>query len=290
MQHRPQPRINCFMKSLIAFFLGFLPLLISAQASDYQPRQVGEELTSRVLIVPFNPHRYYLSDCDKAIAGESKLRPMEVRNNFRVALDEAMRSYVGNSYVPIDLSTSNGKYDEQVLKRFYRNMKISYEEPTRLADASLNSKWIDRMKGRLNRIKVGQKKNTPSSGTNRRREVEEYSWVSNSEDKYMAAAWPENNFLKDVVKTYNPDYIITINQFEIKTDYRKCVDRELGNFTRRIRVHFNVFNPGGECLFGDVVTATYNSTTEDIENIISDNFGLLGEFISTPLARTLSSN
>lgn len=218
------------------------------------------------------------------------MKPLEVRDGFRKALDETMRQLVGERYAAINLGEVKDPTGEQNLKRFYRNIRYSYEIPTRLANVPETSKWISRVKDRISRIKIGQKEKSDEKRFADKKEVEAYSYVSNNEDKYMAANWPENNFLNDLVKVYAPDYIITINQFEIKTDYRKCVDRELGNLTRRIRVHFNVFNPKGECIFGDVVTATYNSTSEDIENIIGDNFDLLGEFISSPIAMPLSSN
>ncbi len=277
------------MKSLFAFLLGVLPLLVSAQASDYRTPQVGEGLKSKVLIVPFNSATSYFSDCDKALAGESKLRPLQVRENFRNGLDQAIHNMLGDQYTTIDLQEVNGGDQGPNHKRFYRNVKYSYEMPTRLADAPETGRWIVRVKDRISRIKIGQRGKSEGAQPVGDDEVEAYSWVSNHEDKYMAANWPENSYLNDLVEEHSPDYIITINQFEIKTDYRKCVDRELGNFTRRIRVHFNVFNASGVCIFGDVVTATYNSTTEEIENIVADNFRLLGEFISSPLGMPLSA-
>lgn len=271
------------MKSLVLILLSSIPMLLSSQVADYRIQEAGgEDFSRKVLVIPFQVERYYLSDCDKAIAGESKLRPMEVRENFKIALEKSTRNEIEASLKNLDLVTLNDSKGSAFLKRFHRNIKYTYDQPTRF-HTEVEKTWLSKVKSKINTFSINPKKQEGELGSETSKEVEAYHWVSTDEDKYMAANWPENTFLKDLVKTYSPEYILTINQFEIKTDYRKCIDRELGNFTRRIRVHFNIFSPIGERLYGDVVTLTYNSTTEDIERIVEDNFGLLGEFIASTL-------
>jgi len=269
------------MKSLVLILLSALPMLLPAQASAYQMQEVGDKDFSRkVLVVPFHAGRYYLSDCDKAIAGESRIRPAEVRESFRKALSESTQEEIESALQHLNLVPLNNSNGSAFLSRFHRNMRYSYDVPTRLV-VEEEKPWFSRIKNRINTLSLGQKNEGKYEA--KQKDVEAYHWVSTEEDKYIAANWPENNFLDDLVKAYSPEYIVTINQFEIKTDYRKCIDRELENFPRRIRVHYNIFSPGGERLYGDVVTLTYNSTTEDIEQIVEDNFSLLGEFIASTL-------
>ncbi len=269
--------------------MGFVPWIAFAQTSAYQPAEVGEGLRQRVLIVSFHSERSYFSDCDKALAGQSKIRHLEVRNQFQEALEESLRSSLGKNYIPVELTQDMTGEDAAYYGRYHRTIGLAYEAPTRLANQEGEVKWVKKFRDRLSNIRLGKKKGEQST-KKKDKEVEAYSWVSTPEDQYLAVKWPINGFLGDLVETYSADYILTINQFEVKTDYRKCVDRELGNFTRKIRVHFNIFSSTGTCIYGDVVTVNYNSTTEEVENIIDDNFPLLSEYIVTPLSMPISSN
>ena len=110
-------------------------------------------------------------------------------------------------------------------------------------------------------------------------EAESYTTLEAEDDRYMRLNWSKPEFLEQLNAIYQPDYIVTINQFEIRTNYQKCIDRELGKYARIIKVHYNVFKPTGEQVYGDVVSAHYNSSNDDINAIIQDNFGILSEYI-----------
>ena len=278
------------MKSLVLFLLGLIPVFALAQTSTLSAPSVEEDFRQRVLVVGFHSGKSYFSDCDLAIAGESKIRKVEVRDEFQDALEDAIIRRVGQNYATIGLSQKMDGRDGAFFKRYYHNIGFGYEVPTRLSGDDGEVKWGKKLRDRLSNIRLGQKKKEKGEKSMGPKEKEAFSYISTPEEQYLAAHWPANSFLYDLVKTYHADYILTINQFEVKTDYRKCVDRELGNFTRKIRVHFNLFSPQGECLFGDVVTVNYNSTTEDVENIIGDNFDLLSDFISSPLSMPISGN
>ncbi len=266
------------MKYVLFLMISVLPMLQFAQSTVLQSAEEETVADSRVLVIPFHPTRYYFSDCDKSIAAESRLKMPHVRRSFMYGFDYATESRFEKRYEPMNLLQMKDSVDVDYFQAFYDNVTYAYETPTRLK-SKVEKKFFQKVRGKFEQI--GQKEETPVTNDN-----ESYINISSHEEKYMALNWKDNAYLSDLVTTYDPNYIVTINQFEIKTDYNKCIDRELGNYTRRIRVHYNVFTPEGRLLTGDVLTARYNSTTDDINKIIQDNFGMLAEYIMKALPKS----
>lgn len=267
------------MKRLITLVLSMAPFWMFAQQSTVLQSSEEEAVVgSKVLVIPFHQTRYYFSDCDKAIAAESKMKLPDVRRSFMFGLDYATESRFEKRYEPMNLAQMKDSVDSELLGKFYDNVTYAYETPSRLTQ-KVN-------KGVFGKLKAGFKQIGQKEKPKTLNEEESYTLVEAEEDKYMALNWANVEFLDALVGTYSPDYIVTVNQFEIKTDYRKCIDRELGNYTRRIKIHYNVFDPSGKRIYGDVVTARYNSTKDDINSIIQDNFGILSDFIMKSLPRT----
>ena len=257
-----------------------VPFLALAQPSAPQGAESESTHASKVLVVPFHQTRYYFSDCDKHIAAESKLELPEVSSNFRFGLDYAAEARLEKAFAPVNLAQLRDSLGEEYMDAFYKSVTYSYETPARLA-AKPAKGFLGRAKDAFSQI--GQKKEEAAP---EEAEVEAYTRVEALDQQYMALNWKENGFLDALQDTYDAEYIVTINQFEIKTDYERCIDRDLGNYTRRIKVHYNVFDATGQRIAGDVITATYNSTTDDIHRIIQDNFGMLADYIMHSLPRS----
>jgi hypothetical protein len=251
---------------------------VKAQPSVLQssPEEEASETEAKILIIPFHSVRYYFSDCDKSIAANSKVDIRDVRKSFMMGLDYATEAKMDKDYAPLNLIQMRDSVDKETMAKVYENVSYGYEAPTRLIAAQKDQGLFGKMKAKFR--KVGSKEKVPTL-----QEEESYTSLKSDDPKYMKLSWENPEFLESLNTVYQPDYIVTINQFEIRTDYPKCIDRELGNYTRIIKVHFNVFSPDGKQMYGDVVTAKYNSTSDDLNQIIQDNFGFLGEYITQAL-------
>lgn len=263
------------MKYIWILAFSVVHFAIHAQPTVLETVEPEVRHASKVLVVPFHQTRYYFSDCDKNIAAESKLKMPEVRHNFRYGFDYATKSHLKKEYEPMNLAQMKDSLDEAHMNAFYENVSYTYETPARLKVKSEKG-ILGKMKTKF--MQIGQKEEVEEV-----EEVEAYTQLSTKDDRYMALNWGEQGYLETLVSTYEPNYIVTINQFEIKTDYMRCIDRDLGNYTRRLKVHYNVFDPLGNRIAGDVVTAKYNSTTDDIHRIIKDNFGVIAAYIMAAL-------
>lgn len=189
-------------------------------------------------------------------------------------LDYAAEQSVEKKYEPINLYQMKDSISKEMLNEFYDNVSYAYASPTRAVPKGKKS-VLKLMKERM--AEQGAKKKGKMG------DEECYTVLEEESNEYMKLSFSNPDFLSDLNSLYQPDYIVTINQMEVKTDYSKCIDRELGVFTRRIKVHYNVFSPEGKMIYGDVITAKYNSTSNDLDQIIMDNFGFLGDYIRESL-------
>lgn len=262
---------------LILVFTAMLPFAALAQSTVLQSDAGTEDSLPKmkVLVVPFHQLRYYFSDCDKQVGAASKIDVKDVRKSYQLALDYAAEATMEKRYEPINLAQMKDSVDKATLTAFYDNVSYAYETPTR----SMNKKQETVMKKMKERWKLVGGGNEPQTLN----EMESYVTVEAEDKQYMQLHWKNGDFLDRLNEMYRPDYIVTINQFEIKTDYQKCIDRDLGKFARQIKVHYNVFRPDGKQIYGDVITAKYNSTSDDLNQIVQDNFGFLSDYITQSL-------
>jgi hypothetical protein len=264
------------MKKFMFTLAVALPVLGWSQSSVLSS---GEEQTPdkavKVMVIPFHPVRYYFSDCDKDVSQKSKVQVQDIRNSYRAALDYASETGLEKKYEPINLFQMKDSVSKSMLDRFYDNVSYSYDVPTR-PKGKAGSKMLKEMKKTLG---GGEAKKSTIEGQ------ENYTVVEQEEDRYMKLSFNNPDFWYELTTTYDADFYVTINQFEVKTDYTKCIDRELGIFDRRIKVHYNIYNRNGKMVHGDVITARYSSNTNDINSIIQDNFGFLTDYITESLPK-----
>jgi hypothetical protein len=262
---------------LILVFSAIMPFLGLAQSTVLQSDDGTEDSLPKmkVLVVPFHTLRYYFSDCDKQVGQASKIEQKDLRKAYQLGFDYATEATMEKRYEPINLAQMKDSVDKAALDEFYDNVSYAYEAPTR----DMNKKQaavMKTMKQRWKAIGSNEKKQTLN-------DMESYVTVDADDNEYMKLSWKNPEFLQKLNTMYQADYIVTINQFEIKTDYQHCIDRDLGRYGRQIKIHYNVFRPDGKQIYGDVVTAKYNSTSDDINKIIQDNFGFLSDYVTQSL-------
>ena len=269
-------RILFLTLTLLIPFQGFMQQPNTMQDQDAAPA----ESKVKVLVIPFHPTRNYFSDCDKALGERSKVPVLNVRNTFRAGLDYASEQWIEKRYEPINLYQLKDSLSQTMLEEFYGKISYAYEAPTKSV-LKKKKKILKGMKQKYFSEATGPVK---SKADDQNPDEECYAELDDeNDDKYMRILFKDTEFMDRLSASYGVDYFVTINQFEIKTDYEKCIDRDLGKYRRRIKVHYNVFTKDGKLVYGDAVTVKYNSTSDDVNRIIQDNFGYLAEFIMESL-------
>ncbi len=267
------------MKNLVFLlvFTAMLPFVGLAQSTVLQSDDGAEDSLpkKKILVIPFHELRYYFSDCDKQVGDASKIEQKDLRKAYRLGLDYATEATMEKRYAPINLAQMKDSVDVAALDEFYKNVSYAYETPSREMNKE-QAALMKTMKQRWKSIGSNEKKQTLN-------EMESYVTIDAKDDEYMRLSWKNPEFLSKLNNLYQPDYIVTINQFEIKTDYQHCIDRDLHRYARQIKIHYNVFRPDGKQIYGDVVTARYNNTSDDVNKIIQDNFGFLSDYVTQSL-------
>jgi len=242
--------------SLASFLV--LPFVTLAQQStlDVPDSLVKRDSiqTIKLLIVPFNPNMYF-SDADKDISDVSKVDPGQVRNKVSASLESSVTSYLDIYYDAKGITKQTDATDD--LDLIFGS--ISYSPQEIAAPAEVKKSGLKGLREKAKPEKVPEAKKDPAS--------------------YMDIAFADGRLMDYLTSKYGVDYVIFFNQFEIKTDYENCIDLQLRNYYREIKVHYTVVSKDGKKISGDVITIPYNSNENNLQVIVKENFGQISQML-----------
>ncbi|HMT29866.1 MAG TPA: hypothetical protein PKD91_11355, partial [Bacteroidia bacterium] len=85
---------------------------------------------------------------------------------------------------------------------------------------------------------------------------------------------------EELYKEYNADIFVFVTQFEIKTNYKSCMDIANQIYKREVMVHFTIYNKEGKLLAGSYATSFFPSDSNNANKIIGDCFPELAGYIA----------
>lgn len=245
--------------------------------ADFKPYPFDPD-RKQVLVIPFDPYLYF-SDADDEIAAKSKLPRNKVREVFRRRLNSLL---LAQGYETIFLL--GGKTADSIsdLNKIYSSVTYHYQEVLYNPESpyyqkqeeiskqqGTNKSWLDRQKDKITTVNndgVASKTERPSDM-----------------GKYFGVKIKDPNFFTYFSAKYSIDYYIFMNQFEVKTNYENCLDRAALNYERTFTVHFSIFDVNGKQVAGDKFKTHYNSNSNYIYQIVSDNMPQVAERILSEL-------
>jgi hypothetical protein len=214
----------------------------------------------RVLVIPFNPLMYF-SDADRDIAEVSRIGANKVASRFNGSLVENIAGHIGLYY---DASALSGQKDaSEDLDIVFGSIEYLPEE-----------KEISAVGKQDRPVWQNIKEKVKSNGKSDERP---------EKVQYMNITLPDRRLIDFLHEKYGSDYFIFINQFEIKTDYKNCLDLQMRQYYREIKVHYTILSKESEIISGDVITLPYHSNENEIGNIVRDNFGQVSALLLSRL-------
>lgn len=210
--------------------------------------------TIKMLIVPFNPSMYF-SDADKDIGDVSQVDPGQVRNKVNASLESSVTSYLDLYYDVEGLTKQIDANDD--LDLIFGSISYSPQEIKAPEEEKQGG-----LKGLRNKVKPKQNE-----------ALEE----KKDPESYMDITFADGRLIDYLTTKYGVDYVIFFNQFEIKTDYENCINLQLRNYYREIKVHYTVVGKDGKKISGDVITIPYNSNENNLQVIVKENFGQISQ-------------
>ena len=226
-----------------------------------------------IVLIPFAPE-YYLSDADRDICAASNLEPVQLQHDLRVILDRKLAAALetlGSCATPC---SDSSKASRLLLGRFYDRTAYSYQE-------AVGRRILAKQKGREN-----TSKRQPKAGGDRpSAEMDATQALANRGDgKYMSAEPRDTSLLAAIRSTYGGNWIVSINQLDIRTNYNSCIDIINGVYTREVLVHYSLFDPRGKEVRGDFALATFPSNDNRIGNITDRCFVQIANEIRSNVA------
>lgn len=230
----------------------------------------------RLLIIPFDPYLYF-SDADDEIAERSKIPRQQIRQFFRRRLDALMAPA---GYETIRLLGASARDSVRDLDRIYASLSYQYEpvKVNPLKPASAMNAFDIRPASWGANSKTNLAKLMPSANANRKPVAQE-----RHEGKYYAVKVKDPGFFQYFNSRYNVQYYVFINQFEVKTNYENCLDRARQDYERNFIAHFSIFDYKGRQVAGNRVKIYYNSNSNNIMQIVSENMQKMADAILSEL-------
>lgn len=212
--------------------------------------------TLNILIVPYRP-MMHLSDADHEIAYYSGKNPAEIRKELRKGLINHLNRRLITEYrvnIPEQDFVQKAEDDIELL---YHSM--SYSQDT-----------VYSLKGKAGKDSLQLKKKLFTN--------KEHT-VKSIDSTYINVSFHDQMLLPDLAKRYDADVFIFLNELDIKTNFKDCLDLALKIYQREIKVHYTVFDRNGKQLYGDVAVAKFPSNSNDIDEIMNSNFPVLSDHI-----------
>jgi hypothetical protein len=104
--------------------------------------------------------------------------------------------------------------------------------------------------------------------------------IKPSEDaNYINVGIHDEMFIPDLSRKYNTDYIIFLNEIDIKTHFEDCLNLALKIYRRDLKIHYSIFDRNGKQLYGDVAVSHFGTNTNDVKEICRENFPGIAKYI-----------
>jgi hypothetical protein len=230
-------------------YLSILCLLFSTIAAD---GALPDSVRQSVLVVPYN-RMMHLSDSDIDIAQGSDMDMSAMRESLRNGLITSLNRNFAEVYNVKESSRSFVKDDDGGMDVLYHSLLYEsdsiypLQNPARFAVKDTNTiKDIKKLK---------------------------------KESKYINVQINDQYLIADLSKKYEADYIIFLNEIDIKTHFDDCLNLALKIYRRDIKVHYSIFDKSGKQVYGDVAVAYFDSNSNDVQEIIEKNFPAISNYV-----------
>jgi len=241
-----------------------LLVLVSAIAN------AQDSASTKILLVPFNPDMY-LSDIEQDIIQNTKMTPDEYRTYFRRVLDLKLQGELKSYRPTVSLMSDQDEADKKELREFFAQAGYSYMEPV---GKSL-SKQMEKKKGLFEKKTAEDK--VPLYITTR------------GDDKFMNAAISNKNYYSALMSANNCNYMVSINQFEFKTNYSSCIDLSRKLYRRELIIHYSVWDSNAKLIAGNFLVVYFPSDINKPQEIAEKTFKSISETLLTQLKEALGN-
>jgi hypothetical protein len=250
----------------ISIFIAIILRLTTAMAG--QSAQPDSSLQHQIMIIPYDP-QFYLSDADHDIMEATKKEPNTVRESFRKTVDLYVQHAIGSFRPCISLLNDADSLPQlkEALMHAYSKTGYRYEKAMPLP---VQKERIDSVNKALRKL---SKENSDSRTANNYH-------VLPTDARYMNAVINKPDMLQELFSVYGTDIFVFLNQFEIKTNYKNCLDIANKVYQRELMIHFSVYDYTGRQLAGSYAMSSFPSDSNLATDIMKNCFPEIARLIA----------
>jgi len=250
-------------------FFSILMLSLTASLYSFAQQQAG---SPSVMIIPFDPNMYF-SDADEQLSKYNQKSLKEVRTLFRYGLNINVNAKIMSLYETRPLLTDTAESAVEDLYQIYQGISYFKDKSIPVPESESN-KMND--SGEKKKLLAMLKKNDGESEAQRASSLKE----PDVRHEYMNVRIHDKRMLPYLKEKYGTELFVFINQFDLVTNYEHCLDRATNTFERDIKVHFSVLDYTGKQWAGDVAIAHFPSNTDDMTEIMRNNFPIIADYLA----------
>ena len=243
---------------IIFIALGFLGF------AKYASAQTSTEVKNKILIAPFNPD-LYLSDAEQDIMRQTNKTPDQYREFFRKTIDLKILGQLQTVMPAYSLGQDTTQKAKRELAIFYRQCGYKYDNAV--------GKGIKRDDDKKKGFSLSKKKES---------EVPGYI-TTRGDSKFMNAEISDTAFYHHLLNEYQSNYMVSINQMEIKTNYSSCIDIANKVYRREVILHYSIYNEKGIVIDGNFLVAYLPSNSNKDTDIAERTFPEIAEMLKSQL-------
>ncbi len=267
------------MKISVRILLPFV-LLISAYTASFS--QVQNQGNPKVMIIPFDPDMYF-SDADDLLAKYNQKSIKEVRTLFRYGLNVNLNAKILSNYGTRALLTDTAKTATEDLYNIYKSISYFKDKSIRTPDNTNSTGVTTSQQSEQKKPLINFKKKEDESTAQVNSKVKQ----TITPNEYMNVKIHNKEMLTYLRNRYGTDLFVFVNQFNLATNYEHCLDRATNTFERDLKVHFSIFDYTGKQLAGDVVIVHFPSNTNDMTEIMRNNFPVISDYLTGNLPKNV---
>ncbi len=243
-----------------------LLLFLSFNASGAGRDSTAQYHQQKILIIPYEP-RMHISDADMDISEFSDRTPQQVRAIFRMGISEKLNASLSSTYLTHSLLQDLRPEALEDMDRIYASIDYSFDTSFAILHPRPDSASL----GSWNEKKA------------RKKELEKRTL--NGKVIFTNIKILDPRLLSSLQSKYGADIFVFMTQVEIKTNAKDCMDFQSGIYQRDIMIHYAAFDHTGKQLYGDVASIKFPSNSNDIGDIMAQNFPALSKEIKTNIAQ-----
>lgn len=253
-------------------FLIAVGLLQAISAGAY-----AQDKPNAVMIIPFDPNMYF-SDADEQLSKYNDKSIKEIRTLFRYGLNINVNAKILSLYQTRPLLTDTAKGAVEDLYAIYKG--ISYFKDKSIPVAAEEEKALTNEEKKKMFVAKKNEESDAQTASSLKQPVIRH--------EYMNVKIHDKRMLLYLKEKYGTDVFVFLNQFDLVTNYEHCLDRATNTFERDIKVHFSILDYTGKQLAGDVAIVHFPSNSNDVTEIMRDNFPVIADYVAGGFQRDLN--